>query len=595
MGGNGSTGDALLPRVRGVRSLLCQKVPMRDGIELEADVYLPAGRGPFPTVIIRTPYSRVETLRMPVLKERPEQTLVDAFIAHGYALVSQDCRGKFGSDGRFVPLVYDTKDGQDTLDWVAHRPWCNGNVGMWGRSYLGIVQVPAAIGGNEVLKCIVPSVHAANYFTDWLRYDGCFGLANAVRWAYGSANSRVSPSDLVHAMVGRGHGAFWDRLYELGWRMGRDAMKEALGLFPNVLNDWVEHDRYDAYWAAIDQEPMHPKVRVPGLHGAGWFDHISRGQYVAYRNISDHGATVEARAGQRMIVGPWGHTTIGLTGDAHRRYGEWDFGAEADFPVFSYELQFLDYHLRGVDQGFSASPKVKVFLMGENRWIGVDDWPPPDVQPTSWYLNSSGAANTRTRDGRLARGLPAGQATDSYTYDPSNPVPTLGGAIYWGMDDRVGPRDQRPLLSRGDILLYRSEPLRQKLVVIGDINLELFFGTDVQDTDIVAKMCVEETNGAITVLSLGSLRCRYRDSWSEPSPLPRNEATHLRIRMGQLAYVFPVGARIALMITSSDFPRILPHPNTLAPTWSEAPPVVAHHWVSHGAEHPSRLVLPVIV
>jgi len=550
--------------------LLCRKVPAEDGVNLATDVYLPDGPGSFPAVIVRTPYHRVGL-----------QGTARQFTARGYALVAQDCRGKYDSDGIFTPLVHEAHDGQATIDWVANQKWCNGRIGLWGRSYLGIVQVPAASGGHEALHCITPSVAPGSFFRDWLRYDGCFALGNAIRWSLTHTTCRNQPP-LEHFK--------WDELNRLP---NLDAIAEQVGFDTPVLAQWANHDQYDEHWEQIDQCLMHEHIKVPGFHVGGWFDHLTRGQFDAYQNIRDRGATELARKGQRLLIGPWGHTNTGNTGTNHCKYGDWDFGPEADLPVLVHELQFLDFYLKDQDNGYTKQPPVKVFLMGENRWINLEDWPPQDAAAQLWYLNSGGSANTRIGDGRLALEMPNNSATDSYVYDPRNPVPTRGGPIYWGFEF-LGPVDQRPLLDRPDVLYYRSEKLASPLAVVGEVALALVVESSVVDTDFIAKLSVEEPSGAITCLTLGSLRCRYRNSWRAPQPLQTGEAVAISLQMGHLAYVFPAGSRICLLITSSDFPRILPHPNTLAPPWTETKPVVARNSVLHGPGTLSYLKLPVI-
>ena len=549
--------------------LLCRKVPTFDKVHLATDVYLPDGPGPFPSVIVRTPYHRVGL-----------QGTARQFTARGYAFVAQDCRGKYDSDGVFTPLVDEAHDGQATIDWVANQKWCNGRIGLWGRSYLGIVQVPAASGGHEALCCIVPSVAPGSFFRDWIRYDGCFALGNAIRWSLTHATCR---NTMIKHFT-------WDELNNLP---NPDAIADRVGFDTPILSQWASHNQYDEYWEQIDQCLMHEHVKVPGFHVGGWFDHLTRGQFDAYHNIRDRGATELAKSGQRLLIGPWGHTNTGNTGPDHCRYGDWDFGDEADLPVLAHELQFLDFYLKDQDNDYTKQPPVKVFLMGDNRWLNLEDWPPPGVITQSWYLSSGSSANTQIGDGKLTLETPNGNTADGYMYDPKNPVPTRGGPIYWG-NGFLGPIDQRPLLDRLDVLYYRSTKLASSLTVMGEITLDLFIESSAVDTDFVAKLCVEELSGAVTCLAIGSLRCRYRNSWSEPQPLVPGEVTAIRLQMGHTAYVFPAGSRVCLLLTSSDFPRILPHPNTIAAPWAETKPVVARNSVLHGPETLSRLKLPVI-
>lgn len=553
-----------------MKAYLLQKVPMSDGVQLEADVWLPDGMGPFPVLLTRIPYHRATMFR-----------LAQAYTGWGYAYVVQNTRGKYGSGGEFHPLVDEAADGQDTLDWIAEQKWCNGRIGMVGESYQGMVQIPAASGGHKALSCIVPDMAPKSFFRDWIRYDGCFALANAVRWSMTHATCPTAPATNHFT---------WQELYE---KSTLEDIFERAGFACPVLSEWAEHDSYDNYWRELDQERMYQSVKVPGMHVGGWFDHLSRGQFDAYRGIAERGATEVARANQRLLIGPWGHRTVRAGGEEHRRYGDWDFGKASGLPVLDYERRFTDCWMKDEDDGFLAEPPVKVFLMGENRWMDLDDWPPQESRVQDWYLSSSGSAGWQGGDGRLSLEAAGELPPDSYRYDPRNPVPTTGGQVYWGLSP-LGPVDQRPILGRSDVLYYGSQPLERSLAVLGGVNLELWIASSAPDTDFIAKLAVVEPGGQVTCLAIGSLRCRFRESWSDPQPLEKAVPTRIKIQMGHIACVYPQGARIALIVTSSSFPRILPHPNTMAPAWQEKSPQVAEQEVFHSRSCPSHLMLLVL-
>ena len=554
-----------------MRVLVCQKYPTEGGIHLAADVYLPDGPGPFPVILCRTPYDRVAHLGR----------WAQPFVGRGYAYVAADCRGRYESEGVFTRPLEERVDGQATVEWIADQKWCNGRIGLWGRSYGGVFQVPAAVGGHEAIRCICPSIICARFFQNWCRYDGCFALRNPLWWMMGHGSGRTSPP-MEHVE--------WDKLHLLPTL---DAIEREIGFQVPALRRMAEHDCEDEYWEGLDQWRMHPKIRVPGMHAAGWFDHVSSGQFEAYQRIRDYGATEEARTGQRLLVGPWGHISLIQTGDTHRRYGIWDFGEAADLSVLEHELRFLDLHLKDKDDGMSSEPPVHLFLMGENRWLDLPDWPPPGVQVQRWHLDSKGNAHGLRGDGSLTLEAPDRSFADELVYDPRDPLPTWGGQIFWNMEPR-GPQDQRQCLERDDVLFYGSRPLPRPLTVIGDVELELTIASDVDDTDLVAKLCVIEVNGSVTCIILGSFRCRYREGWGKRVPLEHGTPTPIQLRLSQLAYTFPQGSRIGLMITSSDFPRIQPHTNTMAKPWEPAAPVVAHTQVMHGGGVSASLNLPAV-
>ena len=561
---------------------IAQRVPSHDGVQLATDILRPEGNGPYPTILIRTCYYRREFSAgafLPAMKR-----LVD----RGYAVAIQDVRGKFDSDGVFEPLVNERQDGISTVDWVANQRWCNGRIGLWGRSYLGMVQVPMASGGHPAIRAIAPSISAGNYFRDWIRYDGCFGLYNALRWSIEYASCRTEPStahfNYADTWTSKSVDELWSRT----------------GISAPVLGEWARHDREDEFWSKLDHGPMYSGVGAPGYHVAGWFDHVSRGPFEAYREITDKGATKLARSEQRLLIAPYYHRAfkVNAPADSLKRLGDWSFGSEAAIDVLDHELSFFDRFVREADGAFENEPKVKAFLVGANRWVSFSDWPPPGHKLHTWHVTSNGRANQNIGDGRLSLESSDDSSADICIHDPADPVMTHGGQIFWGHAEQLGnclgPVDQRKLLARRDVLYYRSDPLDRMLTVVGEPSLELTLTSDAEDTDVIGKLCVELPGGEVICLSIGQLRCRYRESFSDPKPLSRNHPTDIRIRLHPIAYRYPIGARIGLIITHSDFPRINAHPGSMDAPFSEAPSRRARNSILHGRGARSRIVLPVL-
>jgi uncharacterized protein len=550
-----------------MRILQNERVPSLDGVELATDVFLPDGDGPWPGILTRIPYSRKNGLANG-----------RRFTDRGYAYAIQDVRGKYDSDGDFVPLEKEAVDGHATIDWVSKQPWCNGDVGMWGRSYFGMTQIFAASGGHPALRCIAPSIAPMTFFTEWFRHGGCLAWANGLRWLMTHAVCRTMPVENHFE---------WEDISQL---RTIEELEAATGTRADVFREWITHDTYDQFWQDLDMRPLFEQIGVPALHTAGWFDHISKGQFQAFRAISDSGTTEVARSNQHIVVGPWGHISALTTGEEHTKYGDWSFGREADLDLLETELQFYDYHIRGVRNGWDDMPRVRTFVIGPNTWRDFTDWPPPEAETKTLHLDSGGTLNGNS---------PTESGSDDYTYDPADPVPNWGGPIYWG-HGALGPVDQRPILGRPDVLLWRSDRLEESVTLVGEIDLHVWITTDVEDTDIVAKFCVEEPSGNVTVLTNGSMRARFRESWSEPVPLTPGEPTELCIDLGRMGYRFPVGSRMALILTSSEFPRILPHTNRYESTLDMATrggpePIVAHTRILHGPETPSRVEVRGVV
>lgn len=546
---------------------VAEMVPMSDGVKLATDVLMPDGPGPFPTLLMRTPYHR--------------QGGGANYVAEGYAVAIQDCRGKFDSEGHFRPLVDEQRDGIDFVAWAADQSWCNERIGLIGASYLGFVQAPAASGQHEALRCMVPQVCSTSFFRQWARYNGCPSLYNALYW---NLHNDVVPTRPRVTHID------WDEICRL---RTLEEIFARVGFESETLRLWREHDSEDDYWREVDQVPLHEKVAVPGFHMGGWWDHHHDGQCETYAGIRDRGASQAAREGQRMMMGPWGHSTFGARGEAHRSYGQWDFGQQADVSTHLQAMRFLNLHLRDCDDGITDEPPVHVFLMGANRWLHLPDWPAPDAQEQSWFLHSTGHADGRRGPGGLSLETPGDEPADSFVYDPEDPMPTLGGPIYQVFETK-GPIDQRPILDRGDLAYYRGEPLAQPLAIVGHVELEVWLASDAEDTDVMARLCVVEAGGSVTVIGVGSLRCKYRESFADPKALEPDTPTRMTVDLGHTACELPAGSRLALIVTSSSYPRIVPHPNVMAAPWSGAEPRKATQHILHDAAHPSRLVLPVL-
>ncbi len=550
-----------------MKALIAQMVPMSDGVRLATDVLLPDGPGPFPTLLLRTPYHRAGGGAN--------------YVSDGYAVAIQDCRGKFDSEGHFRPLLDEGSDGIDFVSWAAEQSWCNERIGLIGASYLGFVQAPAASGQHEALKCMVPQVCSASFFRQWARYNGCPALYNGLYWNLCNDVVATRPR-LTHFE--------WEEICRL---RTLEEVFARVGFESETLRLWREHDSEDEYWRSVDQYPLHEKISVPGFHMGGWWDHHHDGQCETYRNIRAGGATSAAREGQRLMMGPWGHSTFGARGDEHRSYGQWEFGPDADVSCHADAMRFLNLHLRDHDDGITEEPPVRVFLMGANRWLGLQDWPPRDAEEQSWYLHSAGHADGRRGPGGLSPETPCDEPADSFVYDPEDPMPTLGGPIYQVFEVK-GPIDQRPIWNRSDLAYYRGEVLAEPMAIVGQVGLDLWMASDAEDTDIVARLCVVEAGGSVTNIGVGSLRLKYRESFAEPKALEPDTPTRVHVDLGHIACELPAGSRVALIVTSSSYPRILPNPNVMASPWSGAEPRKATQHIMHDAAHPSRLLLPVL-
>jgi putative CocE/NonD family hydrolase len=561
-------------KAAGVKVLYDVGVPMSDGVRLSADVYLPTDtKGPFPTILYRTPYSN----QMEYLIER-----ANFFAQHGYAVVCQDVRGRYDSQGEFTRWTSEFEDGHETVEWVGAQPWCDGNVGMDGPSYLGYVQWQAAIGGSRFLMCIVPQLRGGDRHESPHYQGGAFQLALNATWAFRTDARTMQEID----------GYDWERLlYTLPVRdipaaAGRDV--------PDFVN-WVDNPDFGPHWTERNVLHRLDVVKVPALHIGGWYDLYPAATLNLFNGMRERGGSAEARANQRVIIGPWIHAASTLT-----HAGDVDFGKDSVLDLPEIELAWFDHWLKGMDNGADREAPLKLFLTGSGEWRDERKWPLARTQFTPFYLRSDGNANSAAGDGALSITKPSGANTsgepsDAYTYDPQFPVPTRGGGnccdpqlVPWGAFD------QREVEARSDVLVYSTEILESDVEVTGPVVLKLFASTDGRDTDFTAKLVDVFPDGRAINLTDGILRGRYRKGTDEQVLLTPGTAYEFEIDMWVTANVFKAGHRIRLEVSSSNFPRFDRNPNTGNPFGQDTELRTAHQTVFHDADRPSHLLMPVI-
>lgn len=562
-----------------VRFLYDLRAPMRDGVRLSTDVYLPEGGGRFPAIVLRTPY------------ESTRDQHVDWAIwwaRRGYAAVVQDCRGKFESEGVFYAYRDDGPDGADALRWLAAQPWCDGKIGMSGRSYGGIVQWQAAAQGDVPLTAMAPQVIMGDYFGEYHRVGG------AVQWAL-TALAAVTFASAV-ALTQRGCAQIFgnQRFYR---HLPLITADEALiGRPIPYFRDWLTHSVYDDYWAALDTHRALEHVGVPVCQQGAWYDPYTEAMFRLYNGVRERGANPQARAGQKIYIVPWTHHIPDSS-----RLGDLDFGPGAYVDLNQEDLRWFDHWLKGNDTGLLDEPPIKIFVMGRNEWRHEREWPLARTAWTPFYLHSGGRANTLYGDGALSPEPPGAEPADRYSYDPADPVPTLGGNhSLWTLIKFAaepvypGPIDQRPIERRDDVLCYTSTPLEQDLEVTGPVDLVLYAATSARDTDFTAKLIDVHPSGQAIHIAEGIMRCRHRaglDRVDFPEP---GEAARYRIALASTSNVFRRGHRIRLEISSSNFPRFDRNLNSGDDIATGTRMEVAHQTVLHSSEYPSHLVLPVI-
>jgi len=553
------------------------KVVMRDGVVLRADVYRPAAEGKFPVLLQRTPYDR----------RNFDFGLKGA--QRGFVVIIQDVRGRYASDGEFYTFVNEPNDGYDTVEWAAALPYSNGKVGMFGGSYVGATQMLAAIAHPPHLAGICPVVTSSNYHDSWT-YQGCaFEQWFNQSWSSGLAQDTLNRTVKNGTNTVNGMWTFPLSMYPL-FPVHESDGKSAATLAPYYL-DWLAHPNYDAYWKKIAIEEHFADIQVPALHIPAWYDIFLGGSLKNYTGIRDHGGSDAARKGQHMLIAIGGHSGSG------RKIGEVDFGEDAaQFHEDEATLEWYEYLFKDAKNQFAGKP-VKIFVMGANVWRGEDDWPLARAKDTKYFLHSNGKANSLRGNGTLTPSAPARESEDSYVYDPAKPVPTVGGPLccdsqHW----QPGPRDQRGLEARDDVLVYSTAPMAADMEVTGPVTLELWAKSSAADTDFTAKLVDVEPDGFARNLTEGILRARFRDSQETPTLITPGQAYKLKIDLWATSNVFKKGHSIRLEVSSSNFPRFDRNLNLGAMSYvgQETVGITATNAVLHDGEHPSVLILPVV-
>jgi putative CocE/NonD family hydrolase len=560
----------------------------RDGVVLRADVYRPAGDGPFPVLLVRTPYNKDGFA-----------TFGPKGVHHGFMVVAQDVRGRYESEGEWYPFKHETDDGYDTVEWAAALPHSNGKVGMFSGSYVGATQMLAAIGHPPHLAGICPIVTASNYHENWTYQGGAFEQWFNESWTSGLAQNTAFRKHDTRDLTPATNALIGDSvlplrqypLFNLG-NLKADAALTAQ-LAPYFL-DWLAHPTYDDYWRKWSIEENFHNIQVPALTIAAWYDIFLQGSLRNYMGLRDHAGNPAARANQRLVVAIGGHSGWG------RKVGDVDFGPDAPFDENELVLEWYDYLFLGKQNQFAdAAHPVKVFVMGKNEWRSFSAWPPPEAKSTKYSLRSIGRANTAEGTGRLIREgewyEARSDSADHFTYDPANPVPTVGGPLCCDAPHLPpGPRDQKDVEARPDVLVYSTEPLQQDVNVTGPVTFEFYASSTAVDTDFTAKLVDVYPDGFARNVTEGILRASYRDSNTTSTLLVPGKIYKLTIDMAATSNVFLKGHKIRLEISSSNFPRFDRNLNTGKSAAESGEFVNATQTIYHDGAHPTALILPII-
>lgn len=571
------------PLAVSAKMLIQYNVPMktRDGVTLHADIYRPDSDDKFPVILMRTPYDKsVDWAISPAFK----------IVERGYVFIIQDVRGRYTSEGEWYPFKHEQADGYDSVEWAASLPYSNGKVGMMGGSYVGATQMLAAISAPPHLAGVAPDVTGSNYHDNWTYQGGAFEQWFDQNWTTQLARNTLDRliDENTDARVGAPTLPLANYpIFNFGQLAAEAQLTSSIAPY---YEDWLAHPDYDNYWKQWSIEENFSKIAVPMLEVGGWYDIFSDGTLRNYMGAKAHGSTEAARTQQHLMMQIGGHAGFG------RRIGDVDFGPHAlEYPYVDVVLDWYDFLFKGIHNHFATDKPVNLFVMGLNEYRQEDDWPPPEAKYVKYFLHSAGKANSLRGDGSLSTTPPKSEPSDSYVYDPANPVPTVGGPLCCAQElIEPGPRDQRSVENRDDVLVYSIGPLAQNLDVTGPVSANLFVKSSAVDTDFTGKLVDVAPDGFAMDVAEGILRLRYRDSREHASLMNPGQTYQVKLDLWATSNVFLRGHTLRLEISSSNFPRFDRNLNTGEEIKFARRSVPATNTIFHDAQHPSALLLPVI-
>src|SRR5947209_1212145 len=431
-------------------------VKMRDGVILRADIYRPTADGKFPVLLQRTPYNKDNGIEFGLRA-----------VPHGFVVIFEDVRGRYASEGEWYTFKNEPNDGYDTIEWAAALPYSDGRVGMFGGSYVGATQMLAAIAHPPHLAGICPVVTASNYHSNWVYQGGAFEQWFDQNWTSGLAQNTFDREVANNTNALQGISKFPLASYPL-FNLDKNSDPASNATLAPYYLDWLAHPNYDDYWKAISIEDHFGDINVPALHIAAWYDLFLGGSLRNYEGLKAHAATEKARQEQRLVIIVGGHAGNGP------KIGDVDFGAASKFDEDETTLHWYEYLFKGAQNEFASGKRARIFVMGANQWRDEEAWPLTRARAMKYFLHSAGKANSLNGNGNLSITAPTKEASDQYVYDPGNPVPTVGGPLCCDSKHLPpGPRDQRSIEVRDDVLVYSTPPMPQDTEISGLVTLEL--------------------------------------------------------------------------------------------------------------------------
>jgi len=561
------------------------QIPMRDGVKLSTDLYFPVdGGAKLPVILIRTPYDKA-----PYVKPR---SVAREFAGQGYVVAVQDTRGRHASEGQYTAFEGDVTDGYDTTDWLAKQNWSSGNIGTYGCSYVGDVQILQSQLRHPNLKAMIPqaagsSIGAAGnrYYYFGARKAGNMDFASGLGWFSNEGNkNRAQAAPHIPDSKLR---EVWETLPILG-------MVQRAGGAPSDWDNMVSRELTDPWWDQFGYLKGNERFNVPALHIGSWYDFGVAEVLLEFNLLRTNAESALARDNQFNVISPTNHCQSETGTSEHTVVGGRDVG-DARLAYYSLYLQWFDHWLKGADNGVTKRPKAMLFVMGRGEWRGEQEWPLARTKYTRYFLHSDGHANGLSGTGTLSTAAPKQETADRYTYDPGNPVPSRGGPICCTGDPKAdGSYDQSEAEKRNDVLVYTTPVLKQGVEVTGPLKAVLYASSSAKDTDYTAKLVDVYPDGKAYNVQEGILRARFREGFDKKVWMKPGETYEIPVDLEATSNYFGPGHRIRVEISSSNFPRFDRNLNTGGNNYDETKWVPAENQIHHSGTKASYILLPVI-
>lgn len=567
-------------------------VPMRDKVGLATDIYRPDSEGKFPVVLIRTPYGS---------ESRAYSDRGKFYAQRGYVTAIQDCRGKYDSEGDWYGLRDETKDGDDTINWLGTRTWSSGKVGMVGSSYLGMAQWLVSYTQNPYLKALVPVVSPLTLGRDSQSYRKLATYCNNNAGAGSSALLELSWLITVNGRVNQNESVYdLDKIaqhlpmIEIPKMLGRNMpswkwlLREENGRWEQYFMRAAEGNWTEPILVNQDHKELYAKVGVPILQMSGWFDCASDFCFYNYQQVKRYSQLPSGKNNQHLMIGPWNHRI-----HIAPKIGEFDFGSDSVINIDETALRWFDRWLKGILNGIDEEPPVKVFVMGKNKWRKASNWPIPGTVFTPYYLHSSGMANSLDGDGLLSIESPRNEPPDNYISDPGKPTPSVTGLDNTDII-KTGPVDMSDIEKRDDVLVFTTSELKKDVEVTGPLQAVFYVSTSAPATDFFVRLMDVHTDGkSYPVFYTYANPYCTRGLQAVGRGANNQEILKCEIELPPTSNLFFKGHRIRVEISSSAFP-LFRNLNIDGDVAVATEYNVATQTIYHDINHPSHILLPII-